>query len=125
MVGNDRSGTVDLNLDLLKAVELALTGGWDLQPFCDPITGKRVIALNARVKQAKLRGDEVASRVDLAQHVEHVAAANAALVDDPEARTIFRAASANRYVWVVEFPLFVGMSMLRAVGFTAGPQYPP
>ena len=41
MVGNDRSGTVDLNLNLLKAVELALTGGWDLLPFVDPITGKQ------------------------------------------------------------------------------------
>jgi len=40
MVGNDRSGTVDCNLNLLKAVELALTGGWDLEPFTDPITGK-------------------------------------------------------------------------------------
>ena len=27
MVGNDRSGTVDNNINLLKAVELALTGG--------------------------------------------------------------------------------------------------
>ena len=40
MVGNDRSGTVDLNLDLLKAVELALTGGYALIPFTDPMTGK-------------------------------------------------------------------------------------
>jgi pyruvate-formate lyase len=40
MVGNDRSGTVDLNLNLLKAVELALTGGHDLVPFTDPMTGK-------------------------------------------------------------------------------------
>ena len=40
MVGNDRSGTVDLNLDLLKAMELALTGGYDLIPFTDPMTGK-------------------------------------------------------------------------------------
>jgi formate C-acetyltransferase len=40
MVGNDRSGTVDNNLNLLKAVELALTGGYDLLPFTDPITGK-------------------------------------------------------------------------------------
>ncbi len=40
MVGNDRSGTVDLNLNLLKAVELALTGGYDLFPFTDPMTGK-------------------------------------------------------------------------------------
>ena len=30
MVGNDRSGTVDNNLNLLKAVELAMTGGKDL-----------------------------------------------------------------------------------------------
>jgi formate C-acetyltransferase len=40
MVGNDRSGTVDLNLNLLKAVELALTGGYDLVAFTDPMTGK-------------------------------------------------------------------------------------
>ncbi|MBN1538255.1 MAG: hypothetical protein JW908_16070 [Anaerolineales bacterium] len=40
MVGNDRSGTVDANLNLLKAVELALTGGYDLVPFVDPMTGK-------------------------------------------------------------------------------------
>jgi len=40
MVGNDRSGTVDANLNLLKAVELALTGGYDLIPYRDPMTGK-------------------------------------------------------------------------------------
>jgi pyruvate-formate lyase len=40
MMGNDRSGTVDANLNLLKAVELALTGGYDLFPFTDPMTGK-------------------------------------------------------------------------------------
>ncbi len=40
MVGNDRSGTVDNNINLLKAVELALTGGRDLLPFYDPMTGK-------------------------------------------------------------------------------------
>ncbi|MEJ2589279.1 MAG: pyruvate formate lyase family protein, partial [Deltaproteobacteria bacterium] len=40
MVGNDRSGTVDVNLNLLKAVELALTGGRDLIPFLNPMTGK-------------------------------------------------------------------------------------
>ncbi|MEW6079987.1 MAG: pyruvate formate lyase family protein [Thermodesulfobacteriota bacterium] len=40
MVGNDRSGTVDCNLNLLKAVELALNNGRDLLSFTDPITGK-------------------------------------------------------------------------------------
>ncbi|MDX9953666.1 MAG: pyruvate formate lyase family protein, partial [Anaerolineae bacterium] len=39
MQGNDRSGTVDCNLNLLKAVELTLTGGYDLVPFTDPMTG--------------------------------------------------------------------------------------
>jgi trans-4-hydroxy-L-proline dehydratase len=39
MPGNDRSGTVDCNLNLLKAVELALTGGTDLVPAVDAITG--------------------------------------------------------------------------------------
>ena len=41
MVGNDRSGTVDNNLNLLKAVELALTGGKDLMPYIDPMTQKK------------------------------------------------------------------------------------
>ena len=40
MVGNDRSGTVDANLNLLKAVELALTSGYDLHPYVDSMTGK-------------------------------------------------------------------------------------
>jgi pyruvate-formate lyase len=41
MAGNDRSGTVDVNLNLLKAVELVLTGGKDLMPFINPMTGKQ------------------------------------------------------------------------------------
>jgi len=40
MCGNDRSGTVDNNLNLYKAVELVLTGGYDMLPFTDPMTGK-------------------------------------------------------------------------------------
>jgi len=40
MVGNDRSGTVDDNLNLLKAVELTLTGGYDMNPVVDSLTGK-------------------------------------------------------------------------------------
>lgn len=40
MAGNDRSGTVDNNLNLLKAVELTLTNGYDLIFYTDPITGK-------------------------------------------------------------------------------------
>jgi len=38
MCGNDRSGTVDCNLNLLKAIELALTGGYDMHPYTDPMT---------------------------------------------------------------------------------------
>ena len=41
MAGNDRSGTVDNNLNLLKAVELTLTGGKDMIEFIDPITAKK------------------------------------------------------------------------------------
>ncbi|MDD5713231.1 MAG: pyruvate formate lyase family protein, partial [Smithellaceae bacterium] len=40
MVGNDRSGTVDNNLNLLKAVELVLGNGRDLIAFHDVMTGK-------------------------------------------------------------------------------------
>ncbi len=70
----------------------------------DKGTGKRVIALEARLKHAKLQGDEVASFEDLDRHLENVAAAAARLRDDPEAREIFKAASLNRYVWDGEFP---------------------
>jgi pyruvate-formate lyase len=41
MCGNDRSGTVDINLNLLKAVEHALNDGYDLLPWVDPMTGKQ------------------------------------------------------------------------------------
>ncbi len=47
MQGNDRSGTVDNNLNLLKAVELALNDGRDFFDFTDPITFKK-----EKVKQA-------------------------------------------------------------------------
>lgn len=40
MVGNDRSGTVDNNLNLLKAVELALSDGRDLIQYKDTLWGK-------------------------------------------------------------------------------------
>ncbi|MDI6796795.1 MAG: pyruvate formate lyase family protein [Desulfatibacillaceae bacterium] len=40
MAGNDRSGTVDMNLNLLKAVELVLGSGRALAPYKDPIMGK-------------------------------------------------------------------------------------
>jgi len=40
MVGNDRSGTVDDNLYLYKAVELALNDGADLTPKFDDLAGK-------------------------------------------------------------------------------------
>ncbi len=39
MVGNDRSGTVDNNLNLLKAMELVYGNGCDMLPFYDPIKG--------------------------------------------------------------------------------------
>lgn len=40
MVGNDRSGTVDNNLNLYKAVELVFGNGRDMFPYTDPMTGK-------------------------------------------------------------------------------------
>jgi hypothetical protein len=70
----------------------------------DRTSGQRVIALDARLKTAKLQGDEIASLDDLATHVERVAEAKSQLVDDPRARQIFRAASENRYVWDGGFP---------------------
>ncbi|MFA5036059.1 MAG: pyruvate formate lyase family protein [Candidatus Izemoplasmatales bacterium] len=42
MVGNDRSGTVDDNLYLYKAVELALNNGKDLTPKKNDLTGKKL-----------------------------------------------------------------------------------
>lgn len=40
MVGNDRSGTVDNNINLLKAMELVYGNGRDFIPFRDDMTGK-------------------------------------------------------------------------------------
>lgn len=40
MVGNDRSGTVDVNVNLLKAMELVYGNGRDFMPFYDGMTGK-------------------------------------------------------------------------------------
>ena len=37
MVGNDRSGTVDNNLNLLKALELVFGNGKDMLPYYDPM----------------------------------------------------------------------------------------
>jgi pyruvate-formate lyase len=41
MCGNDRSGTVDINLNLLKAVEHALNDGYDMIRCVDLLTGKQ------------------------------------------------------------------------------------
>lgn len=40
MVGNDRSGTVDSNVNLLKAIELVYGNGKDMLPYLDNMTGK-------------------------------------------------------------------------------------
>ncbi len=40
MVGNDRSGTVDNNLNLLKALELVYANGRDMEPYQDAMGGK-------------------------------------------------------------------------------------
>jgi len=40
MAGNDRSGTVDCNLNLLKAVEFALTDGFNLLPYVAEMSGR-------------------------------------------------------------------------------------
>ena len=53
MAGNDRSGTVDNNLNLLKAVELALADGFDLVPYVDAMSGKT----ESPVRQGPQTGD--------------------------------------------------------------------
>ncbi len=70
----------------------------------DKITGKRVIGLVARVKEATLQGDKVANLSELATHVKNVEAAMAKLKDDPKARRIFKDAFENRYTWKDGFP---------------------
>lgn len=71
----------------------------------DTIAGKRGIALNARLKKAKLQGDLIQKVADVEPHLANRAARKTAeLADDPEARAIFRAASENRYIWDNGFP---------------------
>ncbi len=43
MVGNDRSSTVDVNLNLLKAVELTLARGGELRQYTDAIWNKPLV----------------------------------------------------------------------------------
>lgn len=43
MVGNDRSSTVDVNLNLLKAVELTLARGGELRQYADAIWNKPLV----------------------------------------------------------------------------------
>lgn len=40
MAGNDRSGTVDNNINLLKAMELVYGNGCDMLPYLEPMSGK-------------------------------------------------------------------------------------
>lgn len=40
MVGNDRSGTVDNNINMLKALELVYANGCDMLPYVDAMSGK-------------------------------------------------------------------------------------
>lgn len=40
MPGNDRSGTVDINVNLLKSMELVYGNGKDFMPFYDPMTDR-------------------------------------------------------------------------------------
>ena len=42
MTGNDRSGTVDINLNLFKAVELTLARGGDPIEYKDQIGASRI-----------------------------------------------------------------------------------
>lgn len=70
----------------------------------DRVTGKRAIALTARLKRAKLQSDVVASLGDVDAHMKKVGLAKAELRDDPEARRVFKSASLNRYVWDGGFP---------------------
>lgn len=53
MVGNDRSGTVDNNLNLLKAMELVFGNGKDMLPFADELTG----ALSPIVQEGPVTGE--------------------------------------------------------------------
>jgi len=70
----------------------------------DKVTGKRVIGLVARIKEATLQGDNVTNLDELDTHVKNVEATMAKLKDDPKARKIFKAAFENRYTWKDGFP---------------------
>ena len=56
MVGNDRSGTVDNNINLLKAMELVYGNGCDMLPYLDPMSRKW-----SKIKQEGPKTGELAS----------------------------------------------------------------
>ncbi len=87
MVGNDRSGTVDNNLNLLKAVELALGGGRDLIEYRDPLWGKPYKS----VQEGPKTGDPATFDTfdqfyaAFAKQMAHIVAKDAALYNETDA----------------------------------------
>jgi formate C-acetyltransferase len=86
MVGNDRSGTVDNNLNLLKAVELALNDGKDFFDFIDPITLKKEKVAQAGPKTGDPRrfADWEAFWMAYVEQTRHIVACCAALYEQSE-----------------------------------------
>ena len=86
MVGNDRSGTVDVNLNLVKAVELALNDGRDLAPFVDPLSGRReeVRQAGPRTGAARDFADFEAFFAAYARQTRDIIARIVALYDESE-----------------------------------------
>lgn len=55
MAGNDRSGTVDVNVNLIKAMELVYGNGRDFMPFFDAMTNKWSKRIQESEKTGKLK----------------------------------------------------------------------
>lgn len=87
MAGNDRSGTVDNNLNLLKAVELTLNNGRDLIQYRDPLWGTPYRIVQDGPKTGDPRTFETFEQfyAAFAKQMAHIVKKDAALYNETDA----------------------------------------
>lgn len=86
MVGNDRSGTVDNNLNILKAVELAFNDGRDLIQYRDPLWGTPYPEVQEGPKTGDPRGFKTFDQFYAAfeKQLKHIVAKSVALYNNTD-----------------------------------------
>lgn len=88
MAGNDRSGTVDVNVNLLKSMELVYGNGKDFMPFYDPMTDK----WSEMIQESEPTGDlKELDTFEKFYGASHTITFNSSVVKDPAHKAKFKA----------------------------------